>query len=53
MTPWWVSLSAAGGTIWPIATYTTLPFPSLSLNEGPPRRYLGPQFLFRHDGGSR
>ena len=33
MTPRMVSLSAAGVSKWPIAT--SLPFPSLSLNEGP------------------
>ena len=29
MTPWLVSLSAAGGAIWPIANYAALPFPFL------------------------
>ena len=30
-----------------------LPFPSLSLSEGPPSRCFGPPFLFLHGGGSR
>ena len=29
MTPWSASLSAAGGTNWPIAIYAALPFPFL------------------------
>ena len=46
MTPRLVSLPAAGGANWPIAT--SPPFPSLSLNEGPPSRCFGPLFLFLH-----
>ena len=31
-----------------LADRHSLPFPSLSLNEGPPSRCLGPPFLFLH-----
>ena len=36
-----------------LADRHSLPFPSLSLSEGPPSRCFGPPFLFLHGGGSR
>ena len=46
MTPRLVSLSVGGGANGPIAT--SLPFASLSLNEGPPNCCCGPPFLRLH-----